>query len=816
MTETILPYELPRALDRAPCDVQVLSLDCFDTLLWRDCHAPVDVFGDLPGLQTGQRIVGETNARRAQRTMRARSEVDLAAIYAMAMPDAEGEERRRAVEAELDAEARACFAFAPTVELMRAAKAAGLKVVIVSDTYLDADQLQGLIRSAAGDEVADLIDRIFASSDAGISKSQGLLAKVQKALKVRADQIFHIGDNKLADYESARALGIPALHLLQFAEAARTRLRFERSVMQLIGDPAYGLRGLQPHRALLASEEPQVSDPAERLGISVLGPVFHAFDRWLRSEAKALQTQNGGQVHWLFMLRDGHLPLIVHEAGGAADSVAAVEISRFVATASSLKDRAAYERHYSLEYGLNPVTLARQMLFDDDEIARLVGDPKTDDEKRNASERLLSELRKGQRQKLTRRRARGYAKRLVEHVRNAVSPQPGDTLMLVDLGYNGSAQNRIDALLRDAFDVSVAGRYLLLREMDAPGLDKSGLIDARNFAPEMLEAMCANVAVIEQLATCALGSVVDYSAEGQPIRTQISVKGAQSEVRKKVQAGVVRFADRATEPPVIRRSDVHTERGWREGAAAALMRFMYLPDPAELSVLKSFEHDVNLGSDRMVAMFDSYHAGEGMRRRGLFYMKGSSRMFLPAELAGEDMNTRLSLLVQKRFGLGLSYADQAGSTISIPALYVGGEGHVSTKLEASPTHDGFYAVRIPLAPNAGAIALQIGAAMEWFELAGISSASVTSLKGGLSNDARPQRHAAQFDQIKQHAPGIMECVDASAFVLLDPVAGDGSNEPQMVEFVFRPLRRRSGGANGLTIDNSAPVNHPQLAKDNAA
>ena len=59
MTDTILPHELPIALERAPQGIEVLSLDCFDTLLWRDCHAPTDLFGELDAVSTGQRIVGE-------------------------------------------------------------------------------------------------------------------------------------------------------------------------------------------------------------------------------------------------------------------------------------------------------------------------------------------------------------------------------------------------------------------------------------------------------------------------------------------------------------------------------------------------------------------------------------------------------------------------------------------------------------------------------------------------------------------------------------------------------------------------------------
>lgn len=47
MSTTILPHQLPQALNDVP-GVTTLSLDCFDTLLWRDVHRPVDLFKLLP------------------------------------------------------------------------------------------------------------------------------------------------------------------------------------------------------------------------------------------------------------------------------------------------------------------------------------------------------------------------------------------------------------------------------------------------------------------------------------------------------------------------------------------------------------------------------------------------------------------------------------------------------------------------------------------------------------------------------------------------------------------------------------------------
>ncbi len=814
----ILPHDLPRALDHAAETISVLSLDCFDTLLWRDMHMPADVFSALPGLAPQQRMHGETMARRAMRVRRQRSEVSLADIYRAALPALgpadRGAERMAAIAAELAAEARACFAFAPTVALMREARARGLKVIIVSDTYLSAAELAALIQASAGEEVLALIDRVFVSSEAGISKSEGLLAKALTAMKVRAHQVLHVGDNPRADFEAARALGIPALHLVQFGEEMRQQLRLERACAQFDADRASGngqFVGFQPHRALLAHGEPALEDPAQRLGYCVLGPVFAAFERWLRSEAQTLEKAHGGRVHWLFMLRDGYLPHLVHEAFNAArqtasraapPSAARIEISRFTANAASFVERDAYEDHVAVEYALNPATLARQMLFTQTEIAQVVGDPQGAAALSAASLRLHDELRSGKRQKTTMRRARELADRLVTHVRAQLSIEPGDVLMLVDLGYNGSAQNGIDALLQEALGVHVAGRYLLCRETRASGLDKRGLIDLAHFSPGLLEALCGNVAVIEQLATCALGSVIGYEDDGTPIRKDSELKGSQSDVRDAVQAGVVRFARDFCAPPIVRVRESDANAAWREAAAAILARFLFLPQRAELAVIKSFEHDVNLGSERMVALFDPAQAREGLRRRGLFYMKGSPRMFLPAELAQEDMSTRLSLMVQKRFGLGLTYDDYAPRRLTLSALYLGASGAAQTRIEAHPTHDGFYAARLPVPEHGEAVALQLGEALRWVEIASVTCSPLASLKASEASDATPMPVAVEFDGVEERAPGLYECSGPQALLMVRTGAmASRGGAALMIEVVLRPV----GSADTAALAPSSPA-----------
>ncbi len=803
MHDTILPADLPEALERTDPGVSVLSLDCFDTLLWRDCHGPTDVFAGLGSVSYGQRVMAQTNARQTARALQDRVEVSLTEIYAQAMPGASSEAIAVAVDEELEVEAQTCFAFAPTVELMRKAKAMGMRVIVVSDTFLTAEQLGALIERVAGAEVAGMIDRIFASCEAGLSKSQGLLERVVKTMKCHPNDFLHIGDNRRADFEGARAAGIPALHLAQFSETAQRRLRLERACRELLDLEKRGVEGLQPHRALLAAREPCIADPARSVGFCALGPIYYAFDRWLREEADKIEAQRGGQVHWLFMLRDAHLPHLVHCAGGEVESAARIGISRVVSIGASLASRANYRRHSALYRGVDPARFARQMLFTEDEVDRIVGDPKSDDAIAEAQDAVFAELRSGKREKITRRRARALADRLIAHIRAECDPQPGDTLMLIDLGYDGSTQNAIDAMLVEAFDCHVAGRYMLLREMTVTGLDKKGLIDAREFGSTMVLGLTRNSALIEQLSTCDLGSVIDYTEKGLPVHKVSPVNPKQSAMREAVQKGCVAFAEAARQAvPIARQTEpAHTRRAWREAAASAMTRLMFLPLPVELEILGRFEHDFNFGAEHMVALFDNDSARDGLRRRGLFYLKGVERMYLPAELANEPVEARLSLLVQTVRRLGLTYADTMGSAIELDAIHFDAHDASVQRVAANTTYEGFYVVRLPLPSRGKGIALKLGAQFELIEIGSIARSAVASLKGWTGRAPEPVE--AMFDGMREIAPSILACESDEASLVIPPLVTEIVQEAQMIEIVFRPLRAR--GSEVVSLGLAAPA-----------
>ena len=782
------PHELPDALSRVRPDVALLSLDCFDTLLWRHVHAPRHLFTDLGenGPTRLQRIWAETRARSRCSVTRGSNEATIHEIYEALLPNANAEERAGAVLAELETEARHCYGFAPTVALMRAAKAQGIPIAIVSDTYLNRAELSALIAAAAGDDVLGLIDYVFCSSDHGVSKGEGLFEHLLRDTGIAPERILHIGDNKHADFDAACAKGINGVHLVQFDSGTEQRLRLEAAVATTLSPtPAGAATTWQPHRAAIAHSMPILPDAATGLGFAALGPIMHAFGRWIADEADLLAGR-GGTTHILFLMRDGYLPQRVFEAlFPARDHVKAIEISRFTATAGSFIDRAKVAAHLEVEVqGSSPEAIARQLLLNQWETARLLKALP----RQGAAKALVKALMARDTSAKILSRSAAFGDRLCAYIRREVAPAPGDTLMLVDLGYNGTVQDAVEPLLRRAFGVDVAGRYLLLREQRMAGLDKKGLIDARHYDENTLEALCGNVAVIEQLCTAATGSVVDYDDEGQPVRKDSSIKARQSATRERVQEGCIRFAEER-DSAFVRAPTSETADTRRAAAAATLARIMYLPLPEELEVLAQFEHDVNLGGDGTVALFDPAIAGAGLKQRGLFYMKGSERMYLPAELRGQGLPLSLSLFAQKRFAMDFRFADFCDRSIDVPLIIADGRDVVTDVVKAHATHDGYYVAAIPVGAYRFAIGLQFGKLFDWLQ---VESVQFEPVAGFLSE--QPGRTAAveatiSLESMEQVAPHLLRCLDESAFLMVPPPQTK-ADVPMMLSVVFRPIAER--------------------------
>ncbi|HEX8447369.1 MAG TPA: HAD family hydrolase [Sphingomonas sp.] len=778
MKISVCGSELATLLDRMPEQTRILSLDCFDTLLWRNTHQPGDVFADIPfaGGAREPRTTAEALARRTKGFVTGKAEVSIEQIYQKLLPGASPETVAAAVQHELDAEARHCFGFEPAVALIRAAKARGLDVIIISDTYLSAEQLRTLIARAAGQEVADAIDRIFASSEYGMSKGAGLFKPVLKALGVAPDTILHVGDNHGADQRAPSQLGVSTVHLRQFDSAVQHRLRLEASMATMLDHRVRtDVPALQPHRVALALRTAGTQEWTT--GHDVIGPIMHGFLEWIRAEAARMEEAAGKPVKILFLMRDGYLPMRVLQAMGGEG--VAVEVSRLTSTRSSFFDHEAVDRYIIRALHRREDTVGRALLLTDAEVAKLKGKGDHLDFKRAV---LAPPIRA---RIVTRSKA--YADRLEAHFRSR-GVEDGDAVMLVDLGYNGSVQNMIQPVLEARMGLTVAGRYLLLREQETTGHDKRGYFDTRHYDYRALHALSLAIAVVEQLATVAQGSVIDYTPAGDPIRDVFSIKDSQAATRDAVQAGCIDYVKTARagmyRPPA---SD--DEDGRRQMAVAILARLLFLPSNEEVELFRTFDQDVNLGVKDMIKMVDTELSADGLRRRGMQYLKDANRMYLSAELQPQGIPLNMAFFNISRFGLDLRGSDFQTGEIQIPTILTDGATDAVTGFGAHPTHDGYYMMSVPIGAARFSAAIQFGTL---FEMVQIDEVSVFDLQSFGAKGARPTSRIPVYDAMTPVSDKVFRC-DETGLMFVEPPKGQHLR-PQLLVVVFRPIVHRSGVA----------------------
>ena len=801
MKETVAAWEIDTLLDGLDDNMEILSLDCFDTLIWRNVNRPTDVFHDLdiPNCNMELRVLAEKRARKALILDTHKDDVTIGEIYENMFREADEKRTSQCVEEELLAEARHCFAFQPVCDLIDRAKERGLTIIIVSDTYLPDPLLRRLITDAAGPELADKIDRIFCSCDYGTGKAGGLFKPVLADLGISPGKIIHLGDNLDADFKAPRQLGIHGVHFEQFDDEASERLRLEAVAATILEkDTRKATPAMQPHRAQISLRKQD--DATFQFGHDVLGPILQGFSHWIAEESDRIETQTGKKPKLLFLLRDGYLPAAAFKLAYPeyADQVGMIELSRFTANAASFTNRDAIRSFLTAEATNNKkdayssqrqAAYCRQLLFLKSEIAKLSGI--------KTPEAFIREILKQKNVKKIVARATTFRAGLVAHLR-ANGVEQGDSVVFVDLGYNGSVQNVIEPVLNAEMGLEISGRYLLLRELMITDLDKKGLIDIRHYDNSALNALCESIAVLEQLCTQSNGSVLGYTEAGEPKRDTADIKGKQSEERDKAQTACLTYIEQ------IGCGWATTPRSWdsdcaRQMTAASLSRLLFLPVEREVGIFENFHHDVNLGTKDMLKFIDPESAEQGIRRRGLFYTKTISRIYLPGELKQRGMEALLPLFTGNRFGLDLRQSDFQSGGIKIPVMLADNQENLQIEIDAYPTSDGYYQALIPAGTGQFNIAIMLGQICDWLQVEEVNFQEIENFMAKKVDDDSIEAHPV-FEAMTENAPGLYRCARQDAFMFIPPPAIT-TGETLMLNFVFRPT----------VLSKSAPAQMRQVA-----
>ena len=615
-----------RVLERE--QISVLSLDVFDTLVWRIVPEPIDAF-----LLLGQRLhdLGhlsphvpvELFARlreRAEGKARSRVPVDkvpeisLEQIYDE-MPShlfsglGPGDLAGHEVALEHDI-------IFPDLDIAHLARHAqdehGARIVLVSDTYFSSTQLRTVVDC---ETVADLgICEVFTSSRYEVNKSTGLFDVMLDTMKVKPGEVLHVGDHPDADIAAAGRVGIHAVAFEKVPEPVRAVLRAEamvrtgdRDTSVAPVDPHCGDMGLTALRAKClhraGTSDVSATGAYWRFGSLVLGPVFTGFAEWVHRRAQA----EGATTVYCLMREGEFLSRLLNGARhylGSEVTAVPLWLSRSVCSRASIFEASVEELSAFLERRNAPtvrglcetlgVGLAQvPELFDqadgcldDAELRRrtlsaLSGRP----EVRASIVATSAELRR----------------RLVDYVLTTVG-RDTERVLVVDLGWGGTIQAYLDRALAGAgSDLETVGLYLLTNDAAADrmleGVRAEGFLAAGGLPERAVRWVIRSPEIVEQICMHDEGSLQNFTAEAQPVLAQTSQSPVQVLQRNAVQRGILQFQHSwARYSEVIPTAQRMLDERARELLLRMVLRFVVAPTAEEANLFGSWFHDENYGS----------------------------------------------------------------------------------------------------------------------------------------------------------------------------------------------------------------------------
>ncbi|MEC9433845.1 MAG: HAD-IA family hydrolase [Pseudomonadota bacterium] len=453
---------------------ETVSFDVFETLIERVLEKPEQMFlfmGKPVQEALGGAIPNFIEARRAARDWALADsvgeEVPLAARYRAigarhGLSDAQTD---WLLELELDTERRMIRRRDFGALAFERARAAGKRVILISDTFFDRAFVEELLTRCGYSGW----DALYVSSEAGALKRTGaLFAHVLEREQVRPETILHIGDNALTDVKRAEEAGLKTFRLLATSDVAR-KVSPLMAVWDRLGDPraAAAIKGLTARRVGGAPRKARAGfsqGEVATLGYAVLGPMFFGFANWVRR--KAIED---GVSSVLFLSRDGEIVKRCYDVLAALDPEAPP--SRYllasrravnVATMSSAEDLVQrisvnfspcpFAELLTHRFGVTPADLPAGALqrhgfadpdaqldwgADRERLARLLSDPEV-------AAAVLANA------------AEERAALLDWYAEQGVTPEAAASAAIVDIGHMGSLQKG----LRDLFGApSLRGYY---------------------------------------------------------------------------------------------------------------------------------------------------------------------------------------------------------------------------------------------------------------------------------------------------------------------------------------------------------------------
>lgn len=283
---------------------KVLSLDIFDTLIFRCVKKPSDLFEEI-ALVARQRgyldnYWSDSDFKHARiEAERLLYKDNKEPIFEEIYDNLRIKKSNiiKIQELEIALEVENCFVNHNMLKLMEYAVNQGIKVVLVSDMYLRKEHIMRMLDKC--EVPMDWINDIFVSSEFQVSKRNGLLYNiVLDKYSITPGEMLHIGDNYQSDVVMAKEKGIDAYHYCVL-ENIDNSLFMDNIMLNDFSKELYSVRNL-----ISSCVDEADSDKKKwvQFGLDNLGPFFTYGIEWALD---VLEQENIDTIYPL--MREGEL-----------------------------------------------------------------------------------------------------------------------------------------------------------------------------------------------------------------------------------------------------------------------------------------------------------------------------------------------------------------------------------------------------------------------------------------------------------------------------------------------------------------------------
>ena len=577
-------------------DFDLLSLDVFDTLVWRMVPQAADVFFLVGHALRERGLLFESSTiesfarERLHAEHRARKrvpslEVTLAEIYAeFPCGYLRGVAPADVAELELEIESAIVRPDEAMLTLIERARARGIRVALVSDTYFTADQLRAL----TGIDT----DFVLASCEHRLSKYRGLHRVLIEQSGVAAARVLHVGDNFASDIEGPSEVEIARYWYRRFPHAYSGLLATElpgaySARVDYVARPEHGISSLRARAMFSCATE------HERWGAGVLGPIIAGFGDWVAGRCEELGVRTA-----LCLMREGRILRQVLDTQESGLDAREVFVSRIAALKAAILDGTEAELRRFMSRPSPPLAqvLLGQLglkvsdLGANDPDARLEPSDITALSRRIARDpRLRAKVVKSSAEART---------RLLRHFDHAGALS--GTVAVVDLGYSGTIQECLERIFeRERPGLHTHGLYLVTggsaHRAQATGCAVEGWIAENDQPIAMAHTFMRSPEIVEQSLMADCGTTLGHEADGTPVLDTPHVPDDQRRQIAEVQTGLLRYAKLwAAHRALHGAPDPLTARRL---AQAITIRAIARPLDIELDLFAEWQHDENFGSE---------------------------------------------------------------------------------------------------------------------------------------------------------------------------------------------------------------------------